>query len=143
VGLAVGERHDAVTAAEGREAVGDEDDRAAVGELVEAVVQAVLDVGVHGRGRLVEDEDPWVPQHRAGERDPLALPAGEHGPAFAHHGVVAVREVADDELVGEGRTRRRLYLLVRGVLEPEGDVGPDGVVEEQDLLWHVADLCAE
>ena len=59
--------------------------------------------------RLVEDQDRGVLQERAGERDPLALAAGEPHPALADQRVVAVRQPAD-EVVRVRRPRRRLDL---------------------------------
>src|SRR5699024_12487502 len=45
--------------------------------------------------RLVEHEEPRVAQGRAGEGDPLFLPAGEPVPAGPDHGVVTVWEGRD------------------------------------------------
>ena len=43
--------------------------------------------------RVVEHQDARVGEQRTGDRDALALTAGEGEPAFADHGVVAVRQV--------------------------------------------------
>ena len=66
-------------------------------------------LGVEARGRLVEHEHRRVGQQRAGDRDPLALAAGQPAAALAELGVVAVRQ-RGDELVRVGGARRRLDL---------------------------------
>ena len=43
------------------------------------------DSGVETRGRLVEDEDRRVPDHRPGDREPLALAAREQTALLADH----------------------------------------------------------
>ena len=57
-------------------------------------------------GGVVEDQDARVGEQRAGDRDPLALAAGEREAALADARVVAVGESLD-ELVGLGEARRR------------------------------------
>ena len=47
----------------------------AADRAAEAVEDRPLDGGVDGRGGVVEQEDPWVAQQRAGQGDPLALAA--------------------------------------------------------------------
>ena len=50
-----------------------------------------LDPRVDGGGGVVEDEDARVGEQRAGQRDALALAAGQGEPLLADDGVVAVR----------------------------------------------------
>ena len=58
--------------------------------LRERLLHQPLGLGVERRGGLVQDQDRRVLQDRAGDRDPLALAAGEPAAALADHGVVAV-----------------------------------------------------
>ena len=55
---------------------------------------APLGLGVERRGRLVEDQDRRVLQHRARDRDALALAGRELRAALAERRVVAVRQRA-------------------------------------------------
>ena len=99
-------------------------------------------VGVDGGGRVVEDQDPRVGEQRAGQRDPLPLPAGQREPAFADHGVVPVRQRVD-ELVGRRPVGGGADLLGGGVGPAEGDVGRDGVGEQERLVEDEADGVAQ
>ena len=73
---------------------------------VQGGVDLRLDPRVDRGGRVVEQQQPRVGDQRAGERDPLPLPAGQREPLLADHRVVAVRQLAD-ELVGLGGLARR------------------------------------
>ena len=57
-------------------------------------------------------------------------------------GVVAVFR-SFDEFVGIGYAGSLFHLLLRGVVNTEGDVVEEGVVEEYRLLVHVADKLSE
>ena len=98
----------------------------------------LLDARVDRRRRVVEQEDAWVGEQRARERDPLPLPTGEREPLLADHGVVAVRE-PQDELVRFGRARGGFDLRGGRVGPGERDVGADRVGEEERVLEHDAD----
>lgn len=98
----------------------------------------VLDAGVHGGGGVVEEEQPGVGEDRAGERDALALAAGEGQPVFADLGGVPVGQLGD-EPVGLGGAGGRLDLLVGGVRDAVRDVGADRVGEEEGVLGDQAD----
>ena len=71
-----------------------------------------LGFGVERRGRLVEQQDRRVLQHRARDRDALPLPAREPHAVLADQRVVALRQFAD-EAVGGGGSRGGLDLGVR------------------------------
>ena len=64
-------------------------------------MDALLGFRVDIARRFVEDENGGVAQEGAGERDALALAAGEGGAAFADDGVVTLGE-RGDELVRGG-----------------------------------------
>ena len=59
------------------EAVGDDERGAAAGEAVEGAADQRLALGVERGGRLVEEQDRRVAQDGAGDREALALAAGE------------------------------------------------------------------
>ena len=82
---------DPVGEAEGGAAVGDQQGRAARHHLRQGLVDLVLDAGVDGGGGVVEEKQPGVGEDGAGERDALALAAGEGQAVLADLGVVAVR----------------------------------------------------
>ncbi|MDQ0684004.1 hypothetical protein QFZ56_002967 [Streptomyces achromogenes] len=98
----------------------------------------VLDGRVHGGGGVVEDQQARVREDRAGERDALALAAGEGEAVLADLRVVAGRELGD-EPVGLGGAGGLLDLLLGGVGAAVGDVGADGVGEEEGVLGDQAD----
>src|SRR4029078_5834917 len=57
-------------------------------QLAQEIHYLRLHLDVEGRGRLVKDEEFWLEHQRAGNRDALALPAGEFvGIAVAPGGV--------------------------------------------------------
>src|SRR4029077_13904956 len=92
-----------------------------------------LGADVDGGGRLVEDQDPWVGEERAGERDQLALAQREARAALLQLRLVAVLQL-EDELVRADRLRRRADLVRRRVRTTEGDVLAHRPGEEEALL---------
>ena len=106
------------------------------------VVDLLLDLHVDGRRRVVEHEDRRVHEQRAGDRDPLALPAREREAALADDGVVALGHLAD-ELVGAGRACRGDDVVERRVGPAVGDVVADRHREQERLVEHHADVVAQ
>ena len=127
---AVVEDGDAVGQRQRRAPVGDEQRGAALRERAQRVVDRLLGGGVDRGGGVVEHQDPRVGEHRPGQRDPLPLAAGEREPALADDRVVAVGQ-ALDELVRLRGPRGGPHLLVGGVGAAVGDVGADGVGEQE------------
>ena len=84
------EDDDAVGALHGREAVRDDDRRAAAHRRFERGLDHPLAFGVERARRLVEQQQRRVLQHRARDRDALALAAREANAALAEEGPVAV-----------------------------------------------------
>ena len=80
--------HQPVEDGDGRQAVGDGDHRAPFHQGVERLLDRRLDLGVERAGRLVEDQDRRVLEDQPGDRDALALAAGELHAALADVGVV-------------------------------------------------------
>ena len=69
------EDHDLVRAHDGREPVGDHDNRAPLGQACESTLDERLVLGVGEGRRLVEHDDGRVLENRAGKRHALNLPA--------------------------------------------------------------------
>ena len=102
----------------------------------------LLGARVDARGRLVQDEDRRVAEHGARDGEELAL-AGAHGLRVAgEHGVVALRQRADEE-VDMGRLSCGDDLLARGAGAAVGDVLGHGPLEEPGVLEHHAKLLAQ
>ena len=98
------------------------------------LAQQLLQLGADGRARvrvergerLVEEEDPRLPCERAGERDPLALAAGELVRAGAG-------EVVDAEALEQ---------LPHARPAAEADVALDGQVREERVVLEDVPDCA-
>ena len=99
----------------------------------EALLDQPLALAVEVAGGLVEDEDPGVGQHGAGDGQALALAAAEPHAALADQGVVAVGQ-AVDELGGVGGLGGVGDRASGGPAVAVGDVLGDRAVEEEDVL---------
>ena len=91
---------------------------------------------------FVQHEDARVLEDHARQRDALLLAAAQPISAFAHHRVVAVRQV-DDEIVDVRGARGRLDLRLGRIQSGVGQVGADGVVEEVRLLGDHPDVAPQ
>src|SRR5882757_9952124 len=100
------ERDDAIRRPHGREPVRNDQNRPPPGDLFHVLLDDALALIVEGARRLVEDQDARVGDERAGNRDALALAAGQGGAALADDGVVALGEL-EDEIVRSRKARRR------------------------------------
>src|SRR5581483_6437063 len=103
------------------QAVGDHE-RGTPGENVaQAELDLLLGGRIHRGGGIVEDQDAWIGEDRARDRQTLALTAGQRETALADEGVVALRKALDESgrLCG---TRGALHVLTRGVGTGVGDV---------------------
>ena len=136
------EGDDRVHRGDGRQAVGDDQRGASHHQFLQTRLDCLLGAGVEGRGRLVEDEDGGVLQHRAGDGDALLLPAGQPEATLADDRVVAVAEPADED-VGVGASGDVEDLLLGGVGASVGDVLADGAGEQRRLLEDHADHAAQ
>jgi len=86
---------DAVRIAHGGDAVGDEDGGASRHHVAQVVEDLVFGVGVDAGERVVKDQDPWIPNQRAGDRCTLLLSAGERDAALADQSFVTLRKSFD------------------------------------------------
>ena len=98
--------------------------------------------GIEHRGGFVQHQDRRVLQQGAGQRDALALAAGEPDALVADHGVIALRQAAD-EIVRLRGARRGGDRLRVGIDAAVGDVVTHGAVEQQHVLLHHADARAQ
>ena len=89
---------------------------------------------------LVEEEDFGIVVQGARHRQPLPLAAGHAAAALADDGVDALRKRRDEvvELRDRDDVRDPRVVDLR-VGNTEGDIPPQGVVEKEDGLRHVAD----
>ncbi len=112
------------------------------GQRPQRLVDGRLGGGVDRRGGVVEHQHPRVGEHRARQRDALALAARERQPPLPDQRVVAVGQDVDERvhLRGPGRGPALLVARVRAAV---GDVGPDGVGEQERLLEHHPQLAAQ
>jgi len=133
---------DLVHGAEGGEAMGDADDGAIFGEVVDGFLDFGFGLGVEGGGGFVEDEDGGVADEGAGDGDALALSAREAEATFAERGVVTVGE-GFDEVVGVGFAGGGDDFIAGGAGFSEGNIFSDGGVEEEDVLADEGEMEAE
>ena len=117
--------HDRVGVLDGREPVGDDEDRPVVHEAVHALLDKGFGPGVDAAGRLVQYHDRRIGHRAPGDGDQLALALGELAAGPGDHGIVALRQLLD-EAVGIGQLRRLDDLLVGGGEPAVSDVVPDG-----------------
>ena len=130
---AVVEHDDLVRQRDRREAVGDHERGAPRHRLGERQLDALLGGGVHRGGGVVEHEHARVGEQRAGDRDALALAAGDGQAALADLGLVALGQAAH-EVVRLGAAGGRFDLLDRGLGAGVGDVLGDGRGEQEGVV---------
>ena len=85
--------------------VGDNDGGAVLHQMFERILHQFLAFGIERTCRLVKQEDWRIAQHRAGDGDPLPLPAGKPCATLTQIGVEALGEFAQ-EIAGIGLLRR-------------------------------------
>ena len=124
---------DAVGGSDGREAVGDHEDGPCTGKAREGFLDFCFAFGVEGGGGLVQQQDRRIAQDGAGERDALALAAGEVSAHLAGGRVIAAWH-REDELMRVGGSGGRLDFGAAGVKAPKRDVAGDRVVKQRRVL---------
>ena len=125
-----------------RETVRDDHGRPAAHRLAQPDADLRLGCGIHGRRRVVEDQDPWVEHERARDREALALPAREGDAALADDGGVTIGKPLD-ELVRLREPGRVDELLLRRLRPAEREVLANRRREEEGILRDDADLAAQ
>src|SRR5262249_36590229 len=137
--LAALEHQNLNCAADGREAVRNDERRAAAAQRPQAVLNERLALAVEARGRFVEQQDARVRENRARDRDALALAARQPHAALTDDGVVLLLE-AVDELVGVRDSTDALDVGLRRVRCAVRDVLADRAVEQEVVLQHDAEM---
>ena len=127
------EDDDLIGVAHGRQPVGDGDRRTALGQPLELGLDRVSVCVSSELVGLVEHEHGWVAQHRAGDRHPLLLPAGEAVPALADDGVVALGQ-RRDQVVDPRGPGGVLDLLIGRLRAGEAEVLAHARVKQICLL---------
>src|SRR5713101_6055849 len=134
--------YDAIGAAHGRKAVGDDENRAVPGDVLHVLLDDSFTLVVEGACRLIEYQDPRVRHQRTCDSDALALPAREGAAALANDRIIALGQL-EDELVCAGEFGGGDHLRHRHRWIDERDVVANGMVEKDVLLQHDADLAAQ
>src|SRR5579859_1744680 len=132
------QHNDLVCCSDGTQAVGDQQDGAAVCEALQRGPYVALAFGVERRRWLVEDQERRRLEKCTRNGQPLRLPAAEARPTFAKSGVVAIGQVLQ-ELV-----RAREHSGVLDFLPGSGGTGETQIfqsagVEQVRALWHKSD----
>ena len=119
------------------EVVADQDEgQVRVGE--EALFYDIRVLLVQGAGAFVYQEDGAVMDKGPGDGHPLLLPAGEIAALLAYDGVQAIGH--GGKVAGQGAVLQGLLHLFIGEGFAQGDIVPDGGVEEEHVLLNVAHL---
>ena len=86
------ENHDLVCAADGGDAVRDEDRGPVAHHALQAAKNDLLRLRVHAGERIVKHKNAGIADHGAGNRGALLLPAGERDAALADQSFIALGE---------------------------------------------------
>ena len=100
-----------------------------------------LDMRVDTGGRVVEDQQPRLPDQRPREGNPLPLPSRQGRPPLAKTGIERAGK-GPDELLGQRGPQGRPHLPVV-VVRPQGHVAPHRVVEQECLLRNERDCASD
>ena len=136
------EHQNLVGADHGGQPVGDDQGRAVLGDLVQALLDFALGLGVERRGRLVEHQDRRTFENSPADGDALLLAARELEPALADRGIVAVGQRLD-EIVNARHPGGTLDLVPGRPGIAVGKIVEDRVVEQHGVLGNDADRRAQ
>jgi len=115
--------------------MGDDERRPVFHDTGQGLLNQPLGLRIQGRGRLVQDQDRRILEQGPGQGQPLALADGENAAALADQRVIALGKLGDEFVAFRGR-RRGDDFFQGNVVEAVSDVGPDRIVEQDDLLGH-------
>src|SRR6185436_16424424 len=136
------ERYDAIRRPHGREPVRYDENRPPSGDLLHVLLNDALALIIEGAGRLIENQYARVADERAGNRNTLALTAGERRAALAYDRVIAFRQFEDEFM------RARKPCCRHDALHRQGRIGECNIlahraVEQHALLKDYTDLPAQ
>ena len=116
--------------------MGNQDGGLARPGIPEVLEDGGLGLGIDGGDGIVQDQDGGLLHQSTGDGDALLLAAGDGDAALAQHGLIAQLELGNIAV-----HVRQLRCVDDGVplvgVGSEGDVGGDGVGEEEIILGHV------
>ena len=138
----VSQNQDQAGAANGGEAMSDDECGSPFHEPFQRFQKQGLGLRVERAGGFVQDEDRGILQKRARDGEPLPLATGEGPATLAQHGFVALRQT-DDEIVGIGGASRRFDLGTGRFGAAKSDVICDRKRKKERLLQDQPYLCAE
>ena len=101
--------------------MGDDEDRAALHQVIHAGLHDFLGTGIDGGRGLVEDQRWWIGHRGAGDGDQLALALGQTGTIALKHRVVALGQHAN-EAIRINQTSGLDAFLIGGVQAAVADV---------------------
>ncbi len=139
---AVIEHENAVGADDARQPVRQNQRRAALRQPVEPPLDDRLVLGIDRRQRLVENENRRIAQQGAGDRQPLALAAGQVDAALADERAITLRQLPD-EVMRVGVARRFFELGLARIRLAEAQILLDRAVEQIGVLMDHGDLAAQ
>ena len=88
--------HDFAGVLNGGQSVRDDQGRAVLDQTAHPFPQQVLCLGIHARGSFIQDQDSWVVDERASEREQLLLAYGERGAALFNGFLETARQPLDE-----------------------------------------------
>lgn len=136
------ENEDFIGVLDGREAVGDDKAGAVRQEVVEGFLNEAFGGGIHAGGCFIENQDWWVLEEGAGDRDTLFLTNTETDAAFSDGRVKPLRKTAH-EIGGIGCGEDFPHFVLRGIGFAHTEVVGGGAVEEETFLADEGDSLAE
>ena len=134
--------HDGVGVAHGGKAVRDDKDGASGHQRVHAALDNCLSAGVDRAGCLVHDHNRRVCYRGARDGKQLALALAEVGTVAEQHGVVALRQAAD-EVICTGQFGGGDALLIAGIQVAVTDILHNGAGKEVGVLQHDTQAAAK
>ena len=136
------ERDDAICRPYSREPVRDDQNRPSFSDVPHVLLNDALALIVEGARRLVEDQNAWIGDQRAGNGDTLALATRKSGAALADDSVVAFAQLKD-EIVCPRKASRGDDALHRHGRVGECNILSHRAVEQHVLLQDDSDLAAQ
>src|SRR6266496_3746601 len=90
------QNQDAISPANGRKAMRDDESRATAGQTLQCLHDRTLRLHVQCAGRFAKNQDRRVFQHRTGDGNALALAAGKGRAPLTDDGVITLRQARDE-----------------------------------------------
>ena len=103
-------------------------------QLLQTALNQTFALGIKVAGRFIQDQDLWIRQHGASDRQPLSLPPAQLDAPFADQRIVTLRKLLNkfghiSNLSGAANVRRG------GVAPAIADIFSDGAVEQEHVLF--------